>query len=156
MSAVLRFSWRVVGGNAPFVRFLIPTCYFYAAFAIASAIHQLFAYGIAKVWDVELYNLLLTTFKDKRVVNAELQAHISAAIESAKSGDSRKLIVFAVYELVLLVGLIAIIAWVIVAWGAYRELTGLSRKKSFVAGILSLALGSVVVGFLYYVYVTLT
>jgi hypothetical protein len=66
LSTVVRFSWRLVGSNSPFVRFLIPTCYLYATFAIAAAIHQLFAYGIAKVWDVELYNLLLGTFKDKR------------------------------------------------------------------------------------------
>ncbi len=53
-AAALRFSWKFVGGHAPFGRFLITFCYYYGVFLVLSSVFHLFALGVAKACDPEL------------------------------------------------------------------------------------------------------
>lgn len=142
LSAIaLRFAWTLVGGPAPFGRFLITFCYYYAVALIGLRAFTILAYGIAKVWDPELYALLVEAYKDKSFRNPKVQAYVAKA---AASGDFKKLLPLTAVNLMNWLGLAALLAWTIAGWGAYRELTTLAKKRSVLAGIVFLCLYPIV------------
>ena len=141
MATSLRFAWTLIGGHAPFGRFLITFCYYYAVSIIILQAFTILAYGIAKVWDPELYALLVEAYKNKSFSDPKTQAY---AISAAASGDIKKLLPLAAVSLMLWISWAAIIAWTIAGWGAYRELTKLSRKRSVLAAIIFLCLYPIV------------
>ena len=81
---------------------------------------------------------------------------MTQAVEAAQSGNFSKLLVVAGFHLMLLGGCVAVLVWMIAGWGAYRELTGLSKQRSMAAGVIFLLLGAVVITFLYFLNFALT
>jgi len=153
LTAVLRLAWTLVGGHAPFGRFFITFCYYYAIGIIGLQAFTVFAYGIAKVWDPELYALLLEAYKGKSFVNPKMQPYLEKA---ADSGDINKLLPLVAVNLMLLLGWAAFLAWTIAGWGAYRELTTLTKKRSLLAGIIFICLYPIVFLLTFLLYSVLT
>lgn len=141
LATALRFAWTLVGGHAPFGRFLITFSYYYAVGLIIMQAFTTLAYGIAKVWDPELYALLLEDYKGKRFNESQAQAYI---LNVAGLGDLKKLLPLAAVGVMIWLGLAALLAWTIAGWGAYRELTTLAKKRSVWAGIIFLCLYPIV------------
>lgn len=141
LATALRFSWELVGGRAPFGRFLITFCYYYAVSLIGLQVFTILAYGFAKVWDPGLYAVLIEAYKDKGFRNTNLGEYVAKA---AASGDIRKLLPLAAVSLMMWLGMAALLAWTIAGWGAYRELTTLAKKKSVWAGVIFICLYPIV------------
>lgn len=141
MATALRFAWRLVGGRAPFGRFLITFCYYYAVAIIGLQVFTVLAYGFAKVWDPGLYAVLVEAYKAKGIRNPKVNDYVA---EAAGSGDIRKVLPLAAVSLMLWVSLAVVSAWIIAGWGAYRELTTLSKKRSVIAGLIFICLYPVV------------
>jgi hypothetical protein len=141
LATALRLAWTLVGGRAPFGRFFITFCYYYAVGLIGLEVFTVLAYGIAKVWDLELYALLVEAYKGKSFGNPKLQAYV---VKAAGSGDFEKLLPLAAVNLMIWLGVAALLAWTIAGWGAYRELTTLTKKRSVLAGIISICLYPIV------------
>jgi hypothetical protein len=152
-ATALRFAWTLVGGHAPFGRFLITFCYYYAAGLIGLGAFTVLAYGIAKVWDPELYALLVEAYKGKSFSNPKAEAYL---VKVAGSGDFKKLVPIAAVNAMLWLGLAALLAWTIAGWGAYRELTTLAKKRSVLAGIIFFCLYPIVFLLNYLLYFVLT
>jgi hypothetical protein len=153
LAAVLRLAWALVGGHAPFGRFFITFCYYYAVGIIGLQAFTVFAYGIAKVWDPELYALLVEAYKGKSFSNPKMQPYLEKA---AGSGDIKKLLPLVAVTLMLLLGWAALLAWTIAGWGAYRELTTLTKKRSLLAGIIFICLYPIVFLLTFLLYSVLT
>jgi hypothetical protein len=153
LTAVLRLAWTLVGGNAPFGRFFITFCYYYAVGIIGLQAFTVFAYGIAKVWDPELYGLLVEAYKGKSFSNPKMQPYLERA---GGSGDFKKLLPLVAVSLMLLLGWAALLAWTIAGWGAYRELTTVTKKKSVLAGIMFICLYPIVFLLTFLLYSVLT
>jgi hypothetical protein len=149
-AAALRSSWRLVGGRAHYLKFFIAWCYFDAVIGILLNVTLLLAYGIVKVWDPELYSILVGTFRGRRMSNLEINAYLAQAIRDVQLGSFGRFLLLAGFELTLLGGCAAALAWVIAGWGALREFTGLSKKRSFLAGVIFSLLSAPVFLFLYY------
>ncbi|HEY3132297.1 MAG TPA: hypothetical protein VGL91_22775 [Acidobacteriota bacterium] len=141
LATALRFAWTLVGGHAPFGRFFITFCYYYAVGLILLQAFAVLAYGIAKVWDPELYAIMVEAYKGKSFSNPKMQAYVEKA---AGSGDFKKLLPLASLNLMLWLGWAAFFAWTIAGWGAYRELTTLTKKRSVLAGIIFICLYPIV------------
>ncbi len=150
-TAALTLSWKLVGGHSPFGRFLITLCYFYAVLIILLRVSSLFAYGLVKYLDSELYKLMVNVSKTQGMGNSELSAYMDHAVKAFMSGERRKLLAFFAFGVTILAGSLGATIWTYAGWGAYRELTGLSKSRSFLAGIIFVLLGAVAVGFLYFV-----
>jgi len=153
LATALRFAWKLVGGRAPFGRFLITFCYYYAVGLIGLQAFTVLAYGFAKVWDPGLYALLIEAYKDKGFSNPKVEAYVAKA---AASGDIRKLLPLAAVSLMIWLGVAALLAWTIAGWGAYRELTTLAKKRSVFAGIIFICLYPIVFLLNYLLYSVLT
>lgn len=150
-ATALTFSWRLVGGRAPFLKFLIAFCYYSAVIDVLMNVARLLAYGIVKVWDPELYNVLVGAYRNMRLGYSGMDAYMAQALREAQSGSFGKFLLVVVFELTLLGGFLVAFAWVIAGWGAFREFTGLSKKRSFLAGVIFSLLGAVVFVFLYHI-----
>ena len=153
LAALLRLAWRLVGGNAPFGRFFITFCYYYAVGIIGLQAFTIFAYGIAKVWDPELYGLLVEAYKGKSFTNPKMQPYLE---KTGGSGDFKKLLPLVGVSLMLLLAWAALLAWTIAGWGAYRELTTVTKKRSVLAGIIFICLYPVVFLLTFLLYSVLT
>jgi hypothetical protein len=153
MATALWFAWKLVGGRALFGRFLLTFCYYYAVAIIGFQVFAVLAYGIAKVWDPGLYTVLVEAYKEKGFRNPKVTEYVA---EAAGSGDLRKLLPLAAVSVMLWVSMAAISVWMIAGWGAYRELTALTKRRSVLAGIIFLCLYPVVFLLNYLLYSVLT
>lgn len=126
----LRLAWRLVGGKTTVRSFFITYAYFYSVTIVGLTFFQAFAVGVYKAFAGPLYD---------QVIDA--QQHDLPIPES----DS---IVPFVADSLFYAGYIFLSLWGFVAWGAYRELNGLSKSRSFFAfmimGVLSLVITFVV------------
>ena len=153
MATALRFAWKLVGARAPFGRFLITFSYYYAVAIIGLQVFTVLAYGFAKVWDPGLYAVLIEAYNEKVFRNPKVTEYVAQA---AGSGDIRKLLPLAAVNLMLWLSMAAVSAWMIAGWGAYRELTTLTKKRSVLAGIIFISLYPIVFLLNYLLYSVLT
>jgi hypothetical protein len=130
--ASLRISWWLVGGRATAQSFFITYSYTFGVIVIILAAFQVLGVGIFKLLDHDLY---------ARVVEANAN-HQSAPPDVAEST------VFWVVMAINVAGFLIGSLWGFIAWGAYRQLNGLSKARSFVAlmisGILSIPISMAV------------
>ena len=131
LSAVaLRLAWRIVGGQASVRSFFVTYSFFFGVVVVVLTVFELLGVGVFKVFDHDLY-----------------VAVTKATLEKAPPPQSDSMVPFASF-LVLVVGYIVISIWSFIAWGAYRELNGLGKLRSFLAamvmGVLSVGVTVVV------------
>src|SRR5215216_2091183 len=121
-AAVLRLAWRLVGGRAPFLKFFIPFCYFYAIGNIILDVAHLLALGIVKFWDPGFYTIIVGHFRNKSFMQSpEGEAYITRAVDEALSGNYTKVLVSAAFVITSLSGWVALFVWMWAGWGAFRE-----------------------------------
>jgi hypothetical protein len=123
---ILYLAWRIAGGRAEIQIFL--TIHFYYA-------------GILKLLEASLY---LCTMGTIRATDPALYKEIYDAAYGGNAAaffinNSERLLANPGYQLSLwvqAVGYGAILIWIFVGWGAYREINRLSRVRSTMAGLL--------------------
>ena len=156
-AAVLRLSWKLVGGKAHFLKVLIPFCYFYAVGNLFLDVTHLLALGVAKFWDPEFYKLIVEHFRKKSFLqSSEAEAYVTGLLGDAQSGHFTKALVFITFVIISQSGWVAFLVWMMAGWGAFREVTGLSKERSLAAGVIFLVLAILVFFFSFYAYVALT
>lgn len=120
----LRLSWRVVGGRATFRSFFVTYAYYFGVIFVLLTLWLLLGSGILKVGDPALY--------------AKLRA---SQVSGQRAPELLESTLFFVYLGVLGVGFILSAVWGFIGWGAYRQLNGLGKGRSFVAMMISGAFG---------------
>jgi hypothetical protein len=127
----LRLAWRIVGGKATIRSFFVTYAYFFGVIIVIYTLFLLLAEGVFKVLDPDLY---------AEVIEAKLNKQARPDL----SGSTIPMISFGIQ----LVGFVLLSGWGFVAWGAYRELNGLSKWRSFFAstimGLLSCPIAAIV------------
>jgi hypothetical protein len=97
------------------------------------------AIGIVKIFDPALYPLLSQTSAHVIFQNEKLQQLIN------DPGNRMHWAMLVIYTVILLVGVIAVTLWSIIGWGAFREINGLSKMQSFIAGMIAFSIGSILI-----------
>lgn len=124
-SAIVRLSWRIVGGKADYRRFLVISSYYAGGVAIGLALATLCFVGILRVFYPDSYTLFIS------FVAMPSLREISSAEPSVLSG-------IRVASAVFVVATFPTVVWGFIGWGAYRELTRLPRFHSCVAFLLTI------------------
>jgi hypothetical protein len=142
-TAVTLVSWRCVGGRAPFGRFFVISCYYVGVVIVCQTLILLCAYGVVKIFDLELYPVLVDSTTRLQFGDTRLTGMINGA------GGRRHVIVLLIfYFIMLVVDPIAVTIWSVLGWGAYREINGLSKGRSFAAGVIASLLTFLIIPFL--------
>lgn len=118
MSAALYLAWRLVGGTLGLRTFFTVSCYFAGISTLIFAAFTLLGGGVLRMLDPE-------------AATAVFNGGLPADPESAGYVD---------FSRIAAAGLVAVCAWIIVVWGAYRTLNNLSRMRSAIALVVFLAL----------------
>ncbi|HYY59609.1 MAG TPA: hypothetical protein VE842_19930, partial [Pyrinomonadaceae bacterium] len=129
-AALTLFSWAFVGGQARFESYFVINCYYVGVSIIFMTLIIVCALGIVKIFDPALYALLSQTSIHIQFPNEKLNELIYG------SGDQTHSVVFLIYTAIVQVGFIAVSLWLFLGWGAFREINGLSKLKSFIAGMI--------------------
>lgn len=121
---VLCLVWRVVNGRAQIQKLLIVHFYYSGVLYIFYSCWFLITIGIIRIGNPAFYKLLMDN-----VHRANMKPFTEPESVAAISHSPGFLIAY-------VVGLLAIIAWFFVGWGAYRELNRLSKLRSALAAAL--------------------
>lgn len=124
-SAVLRLSWRIVGGKANYQRFLLTSSYYGGVILIGLAIATLCSIGILRAFYPES-NAVFVKF----VATGNIRAVSDADLEVLRG--------IAVAFIAFLAVTLPTVVWGLVGWGAYRELNQLPQSRSCVAFFLTI------------------
>jgi len=135
-------AWRLVGGHATFGRYFVINCYYAGIIIVCQMLILICAFGVVKALDPELYPVMVDSFTRIQFENKKLNALITGP------DSTQHLLVMLAFYLFFLIELAAIFLWTILGWGAYREINGLSKTRSFAAGVIACALSLVVIPFL--------
>jgi len=114
----LRLAWRWVGGTASLRQLMVCTAYVLGPMLIICLVCTAVGFAIFRDVNPEGYALL--------------RAHPLAALpeESLAKGGALPFLIAA------MIGIVGATAWFIVAWGAYREINGVSKPRSAAAFFL--------------------
>ncbi len=118
--AQLLIAWRLVGGKAPAINFAIIYCYFVGVWMVTLSVFLVLGLGVFRFVDPPLYDAYIASFG----------THAPAPPDIESSGGFRAL------AAVFVLGMLFVSVWMFLAWGAWRELNGLNRRRSFVAAII--------------------
>ena len=140
----LRLAWRIVGGQSTVRMFFVTYAYFFGVMSVISALFILLSEGVFKVFADKIYARVreLQRETEQIFLPRETLEQIPDFI-----GSSIPTISF----LILIVGFLFITSWGILAWGAYRELNGLSKWRSFIALTIMVPLGWGIIAVLIFV-----
>lgn len=130
----LRLAWRIVGGKATVQSFFVTFAYFFGMVLVILTLFMLISQGVFKVFEPELY---------KEIIEAKINQQPTPDV----SESSIPLVTLGIN----VVGMIIITVWSIVAWGAYRELNGVSKWRSILALIVTGILSWPIAAILYFV-----
>jgi hypothetical protein len=121
LSAVaLHVAWRIVGGKATIRSFFVTYAYFIAMLIVVFTLFLLLSEGVFKVLAPDLYT---------QGIEAKLKKQPMPDL----SGSSIPLVSFYIQ----VAGVLFLLVWLFIAWGAYRELNGLSEWRSSVAMLIA-------------------
>ena len=131
-SGALHLAWRLVGGKFPFRSSFITHAYFFGVLSAVSAVFHIFSVGVFKILDPSLHKDLITESR-------HMIKHSTYFVETdpdflLQLMDSLGL---KASQFILLAGSVIIFIWVLVAWGAYRQLSGLGGWHSFFAFLIN-------------------
>lgn len=124
VAVALRIAWRLVGGKATVRSFVVTYAYFFGVMSLVFTVFQLLGEGVFKVLAPDLYG---------QVIQAKLNKQPTPDLSDSS--------VPLISSVVLVAGFFALSVWGLVAWGAYRELNGLTKRRSFVALMIAGLLG---------------
>ncbi|MBV9926629.1 MAG: hypothetical protein JOZ96_16540 [Acidobacteria bacterium] len=125
-------GWRCVGGKAQFGRYFIITCYYWGVVLVCMTLILVCAFGVVKILDPEIYPIIVDASTRVQFSNPKLNE-----IFSGPDG-TRHMTVSFIFSLFIVVFLpVAVTAWSILGWGAYREINGLTKRQSFAAAMLA-------------------
>jgi hypothetical protein len=113
--ALLIFSWKIVGGRLAWKKMLVATCYFSSVSTLLSLAFCLLGEGCFKLLDPVLYQQVLSgiTFPD----TGEIFHSAGYVILLIFNG----------------VACCAVYLWIVLIWGAYRQLMQLNKLRSAIA-----------------------
>jgi hypothetical protein len=123
--AQLLIAWRLVGGKAPAINFAIIYCYFVGVWMVSLSVSLVIGLGFFKFLDRPLYDAYI----------ASLHAHTPEPLGLATSTGYRWLI------FIFTAGCVLVGIWMVIAWGAWRELNGLGRWRSLIAALVVFVTG---------------
>jgi hypothetical protein len=124
MSGALYLAWRLVGGTLGLRTFFTVSCYFSGISTLIFAAFTLLGGGVLRMLDPE---------GAAAVFNGGLPS------DPGSAG-------YVDFSRIAAAGLVAVCAWIIVVWGAYRRLNNLSRTRSAIALVVFLALTPLLMG----------
>ena len=120
----LHFAWRIVGGRASTRSFFVTYAYFFGVAVLILTAFLLLSEGFFKVCEPDLY---------AKVIEAKLKKQPMPNVSGGW--------VHRVSFIILVIGYCFTCVWTWIGWGAYRELNGLNKIRSFFAfmifGLLS-------------------
>lgn len=124
-------SWKLVGGNASFGKYFVINCYYGGVVIVCMMLILTCALGVVILLDPELYPMLAeSSILLRNTLNEKLAALIN------DPNNKTHLMVWALFYLIYFFGASLLGLWSIIGWGAYREINGLSKGRSFVAGVV--------------------
>ena len=121
-AVALRVAWWMVGGRAPTRSFLMVSSYFFGTLLVVISILSLIVEGFVKVFDPEVYSTLQEAAREGK----SFWEH-SSLLQNVDSPVLR----IAAWTFAL--SYAALSLWGFIVWGAYRNLNGLGRWRSFLA-----------------------
>lgn len=127
-AALMRLAWRTVGGRAPLEKFIVVYCYFSGVILVISMFSTLIPLGALKTFYPDTFTS----------VKALLFSADKSPIDSGGFEELVLLPGFQLYNILYIILSCISAIWYVVAWGVYRELTGLTKARSVLAFILSL------------------
>jgi hypothetical protein len=110
----------IVGGRAPFRPFLISYCYPAGLAIVFVAVSQLLSLGIFKQFDPTNYQIMLDAVRQRN-----------------KPPDLSDNNVYLVAQVVSYAGAIFVMVWSLWVWDVYREISGVSARRSGIALLLT-------------------
>ena len=120
----LALSWKLVGGRVALRNIVIYSCYFGSISTVISLACTLVGVAIFKGFDPALAS---------QVFGGEA----TDAVDLLKSAG------YLWFLTLLGIGLLLVFVWLFSVWGAYRELTGVSKLRSGIAYVIFVVLGLV-------------
>lgn len=124
--AALLMAWRLVGARIELRTFFTVHFYFSAIFLVLMAILFLCMTGVLRMLDPALYARIL-----EATHNGSALTFMTQNIEQLIGNRAYRASMVAQF-----LGMSGILLWMFAGWGAYRELGGVSRTRSFLAAIL--------------------
>jgi hypothetical protein len=116
---LLRFVWLMVGGKASTRTFFTISGYYNGFALISLAVVEIIGVGVYKTVDATLYeSIRKATSKGEPIPKVPLDDWM--------------------VSVPYLLGLLLLMVWIFIAWGAFREVNGLGRFRSFIAFIISI------------------
>ncbi len=142
-TAAVLAGWRCVGGKAPFGRFFVITCYYSGVVIVCQMLVILCACGFVKAFDPELYTVIADSLTRMQAGDTRL-----AALVTGPDGTRHAIVSLIFYFVALVLTPLAVLAWSVLGRGAYREINGLSKQRSFVAGVIASLLAFLAIPFM--------
>jgi hypothetical protein len=142
-AASLRTAWRLVGGKATIGRFVATHCYFAGVTIVVMSIFRLLSLGVCKVFDADLYS---------RLVEPKSRDNPWFSAADSDADNPIMWLVAAIY----VAGILFVWSWAVLAWGAYRQINGLSRTRSTLAGALTILFALIVMPTIFMLGVAMT
>lgn len=119
-------AWRIIGGRSEFKKVLTINFYYSGILKLMMSFVFLGMMGAIRISDPALYKDIF-------------DSAYSGGIATFLINNKQQLLQNTGYRLSIMVqfvGFSAMLAWIFIGWGAYRELNQLSRLQSFAAGLL--------------------
>jgi hypothetical protein len=125
-AAILRLSWRMVGGKAVFARYLSINSYYFGVTLVLGVIMVAAAVGMIRWFDAHLLDLL------RRAAAGEWGSLLSL--------DPRQKTLLRAALSIILAGNLLLLIWTYFFWGTYREINKSSRFYSLLAFLIACVL----------------
>jgi hypothetical protein len=134
---VIRAAWWIVGGRAPARLFFITYAYYAGVAIVLLSAIDLVCSGLFKTFDPQLYQEVSEPAQKSQTVQDWIQSGLLHRYNQS----------YATFSAAIIDGLgyFALFIWGLIGWGAYRQLNGLSKLRSFAAFMISWVLSIPVV-----------
>jgi hypothetical protein len=133
-ATVTRVAWWIVGGRAPARSFFITYAYFIGVIFVILAAVQLLSMGFFKALEPQLYQQFLDAAQKRQSMPDLSQSYVPITALA-----------------IFFFGWLTLNIWALIAWGAYRQLNGLGKLRSFTALMIAGLLAFPVLAIIFFV-----
>ncbi|HEV7317876.1 MAG TPA: hypothetical protein VGO04_04600 [Ensifer sp.] len=133
ISMSIMLAWRAVGWKRAAKPIFVVMLYYYAAINWMTIILTLTYLGFLKSYAPTYHSSVLKSIRENEF--NQLGNKFSVLLETAPPWESNT---FSLGSVVASLGIVFILIWIFIGWGAFRNLSGLQKWKSGVAFILFL------------------